>query len=79
MEADLLSAEGNSESALSLVEEVGRGSLKGDVTPLVMKASILCTQVLIEIQSGPQPTNEYEANLMREKTSEAFKVSRVLN
>ena len=74
MEADLLSADGNSESALALIEEVGRTTLKGDVTPLVMKASILCTQVLIEIQSGPQPTNEWEANQLREKTSEAFKV-----
>lgn len=73
MEADLLSAEGNSESALALVEEVGRTSLKGDTTPFVMKASIMCTQVLINIQNGPQPNNEYEANMMRESTAGAFK------
>ena len=67
-----MSAEGQSAEALALVEEAHRTTLKGDVTPLVMKASILCTQVLIELQTAAPPTSKEEYDAMQEKTKESF-------
>lgn len=78
MEADLLSSEGESDKALKIIEDLASTTLKGDVTPLVMKASFMCTKALISMQNEAPPQSEYEMNQIRARSAEMFQVRGVL-